>query len=176
MIVAERAFVAAHPQAIAAVLQATAEGLELYKADADRAIPVLATHLGMQDPELVRATWDYYRQAYSADLEPRGLEIILAEALRERPARAATRVEDLLDLRFVPGGWGRGSEDLTPPAPLPSEGRGSLRGRGRRSRRPNPQPPSLRGKGELAWAVSMLAVADGGGGRGGGAGGGDDVV
>jgi NitT/TauT family transport system substrate-binding protein len=101
VLVAERPYVAAHPDVIAALVQATAEAVQLYKQDPARAMPLLAAHLNLQDPELLHATWEYYANAFSDDMEPRGLEIILDDALRQHPERAGTRVDDLLDLRFV---------------------------------------------------------------------------
>jgi NitT/TauT family transport system substrate-binding protein len=101
VMVAERPYLAAQPDVIAALVEATAEAVALYKQDPARALPVLAAHLNMQDRELVQATWEYYANAFSDDLEPRGLEIILEAALAQRPERAGTTVEDLLDPRFV---------------------------------------------------------------------------
>jgi ABC-type nitrate/sulfonate/bicarbonate transport system substrate-binding protein len=101
VMVAERAYVAAQPEVLGALARSITEALRLYKDEPARALPVLGAHLNMQDAELLQATWEYYASAFSDDLEPRGLEIILQDALQERPERAGTCVEDLLDLRFV---------------------------------------------------------------------------
>jgi NitT/TauT family transport system substrate-binding protein len=101
VLVAPRAYLAANPQVIRPLLQATVEAIALFKSDRALATRVLAERLGFDDPELVEATWAFYRDAYADDLEPRGLDLILEEALREQPARAGTRVADLVDFRYL---------------------------------------------------------------------------
>jgi ABC-type nitrate/sulfonate/bicarbonate transport system substrate-binding protein len=109
VLVAMRPYLAANPSAVRAVLQATAEAVQLYKQDEALATRVLADRLGIDDPELVAATWAFYRDAFSDDLEPRGLEIILEEALRNQPARAGTSLADLVDFRYLQPAAGKGS-------------------------------------------------------------------
>jgi ABC-type nitrate/sulfonate/bicarbonate transport system substrate-binding protein len=101
VMVAERPYITAHPEVVGALVQAMAEAIQLYKQDPALALPVMAAHLDVQDPELLAATWEYYRNVFSDDLEPRGLEIILQDALRQRPEQAGMRVDDLVDLRYA---------------------------------------------------------------------------
>ena len=101
VLVASRAYLVANPQVIRPLLRATTEAIQRFKSDRALATRVLAERLGLDDPELAEATWAFYRDAYADDLEPRGLELILEEALREQPTRAGTRVADLVDFRYL---------------------------------------------------------------------------
>lgn len=101
VLAAPRAVVATQPDAVRAVLRATAEAVRQFKADQALATRVLAAHLQVDDPELLQATWAYWRGAFSDDLEPRGLAVILKEALEEQQSRAGLTVDDLVDLRLV---------------------------------------------------------------------------
>ncbi len=101
VLVAQRAFLDQNQPIAQAVLLATQDGLRRFKQDQEFSTRIMAQHLRLEDPALLTATWEYYRNAYSDDLEPRGLQVILEEAIAAHPERAGTRVEDLVDLRAL---------------------------------------------------------------------------
>jgi ABC-type nitrate/sulfonate/bicarbonate transport system substrate-binding protein len=101
VIAAPRSLVDQNRPAVEALLQATQDGLRLFKQDQAVATRVLREHMRLDDEALLTATWDYYRGAFSDDLEPRGLGLILDEAIREHPQRTGTGLQDILDLRVL---------------------------------------------------------------------------
>ena len=59
------------------------------------------THSLLPAPQGAERLRECYRDALSDDLVPRGLGVILDEALSEHPERAGLRVDDLMDLRAL---------------------------------------------------------------------------
>lgn len=100
LLVAERAYLDAHPDVSQAILLALADGLRCYRDDEALATSILSARMGF-DAELSHAAWDYYRDVFSDDFEPRGLTVILEETLRAAPERPPLTIADLLDLRAL---------------------------------------------------------------------------
>jgi NitT/TauT family transport system substrate-binding protein len=101
VLAAQRSFLDRQPQAAQGILQATQEALRLFKADRELATSVLRDQMRITDDALLTATWEYYRNAFSDDLEPRGLALILDEAIQEVPQRAGATLGDVTDLRLL---------------------------------------------------------------------------
>jgi ABC-type nitrate/sulfonate/bicarbonate transport system substrate-binding protein len=101
VMVAQQPFLDRNSATVQAVLQGTMDGLRLFKQDREMATRVLGERLRIDDAANLTATWECYRDALSDDLVPRGLGVILDEALSEHPERAGLRVDDLMDLRAL---------------------------------------------------------------------------
>lgn len=99
VIAAPRGFIAGQPGALRGVLAANRAALKRFREDGALAQRVLGTHLQVDDPALLQATWEYWRQTFADDFDSAGLELPLREVLEDNPGATRLTVDDLIDLR-----------------------------------------------------------------------------
>ncbi|HZU07086.1 MAG TPA: ABC transporter substrate-binding protein [Chloroflexota bacterium] len=103
-IMARESFLNARPEVARKFIRAYVDALHRYKTDEDFSIRVLTQYTKIEDPEIQRATWQYYAREVMPEIPYAtlpGIQTVIEEVAATNPRAASYPPEEFVDDRFV---------------------------------------------------------------------------
>lgn len=98
-----RAYIKDHEDTVRRVVRSYAEALQLFKANKQVGIRVLAKFTKLKDQDILEDAYNQFREYFDPVpyVSRKGLEAVLADVAETDPAAKALKPDDLIDMRFV---------------------------------------------------------------------------
>ena len=100
-----RAYIKDHEDTVRRVVRSYAEALQLFKANKQVGIRVLAKFTKLKDQDILEDAYNQFREYFDPVpyVSRKGMEAVLADVAEKDPAAKSLKPDDLLDMRFVAG-------------------------------------------------------------------------
>jgi ABC-type nitrate/sulfonate/bicarbonate transport system substrate-binding protein len=98
-----RAYIKDHEDTVRRVVRSYAEALQLFKANKQVGIRVLAKFTKLKDQDILEDAYNQFREYFDPVpyVSRKGMEAVLADVAEKDPAGKALKPDDLIDMRFV---------------------------------------------------------------------------